>query len=118
MPLGPLLLARSNEKRALPTAHANSQSSGYESRERCCPEAHNGDIDESRNELHVEDQQEKEKRKGNDIFGGETLYPHININVLPSHPVTELERSVRSRPNKVSVSVVYGRGDHQVWNTR
>jgi hypothetical protein len=66
----------------------------------------------------VEDQQEKEKRKGNDIFGGETLYPHININVLPSHPVTELERSVRSRPNKVSVSVVYGRGDHQVWNTR
>lgn len=29
---------------------------------------------------------EKEKRKGGNIAGSGTLYPPLNINVLPSHP--------------------------------
>ena len=42
---------------------------------------------ETWDELYMEDQhrQEKEKRKGGHILGGETPYPPININVYPSH---------------------------------
>ncbi|KAJ5346176.1 hypothetical protein N7452_004180 [Penicillium brevicompactum] len=50
-------------------------------------ETHKDVPDEIRDELYMEDQQkqEKEKRKGGNILGGETPYPPININVHPSH---------------------------------
>lgn len=50
-------------------------------------ETHKDVPDEIRDELYMEDQQkqEKEKRKGCNVFSGETPYPPININVHPSH---------------------------------
>lgn len=71
-------------------------------------ETHKDVPDEIREEIYIEEQQrlEKGKRKGGNVLEGGTLYPPININVLPSqsHPpeldITTSKAAVDSaRPN-------------------